>query len=387
MTTSGRTRLLTGLAVTTAIAATGVLTGADAASAATHGSSEGHLVHQEQQQRRSAASERRLAKEAAAILARRRTALRDLQHAADAAERTRRAAAAAAERATAEAHQRDARLAAWELEHPALGGVPSAPAPAAPLPVVPGRGASVGATTVPMTVPDAGDGLTGGIDLPQRVVGSQARRHQPRRAHRRATAPGRPRRRRPGRGDGRRPRAPRRRRRGGCPPLGARAHRARPAARRPGRPHARRAWSSLRRQEAAAAHAASAGSTGGGGHLSTAGYANGQIPASRLQPLAGTHGAHRLQAPAATAFDAMSRAYRAQFGAPIAITDSYRSLPQQVEPEAAQGRVGRDPGHQRARLGPGGRPRRRRRVLRQRAAPLDAAARAGLRLRAPRLGP
>ncbi|WP_460447589.1 M15 family metallopeptidase, partial [Angustibacter aerolatus] len=100
----------------------------------------------------------------------------------------------------------------------------------------------------------------------------------------------------------------------------------------------------LRRQEAAAAHAASAGSTGGGGHLSTAGYANGQIPASQLQPLAGTHGAHRLQAPAATAFDAMSRAYRAQFGAPIAITDSYRSLPQQVELKQRKGEWAATPG-------------------------------------------
>ena len=62
---------------------------------------------------------------------------------------------------------------------------------------------------------------------------------------------------------------------------------------------------------------------------STAGFANGQIPADVLCPLWGTSG-QMLRADAAAAFNALSRAYAETFGAPVCVTDSYRSYDEQV---------------------------------------------------------
>lgn len=62
---------------------------------------------------------------------------------------------------------------------------------------------------------------------------------------------------------------------------------------------------------------------------STRGYQNGRIPEDALCPLWGTRG-QMLRADAAAAFDDMSRAYAQEFGAPICVTDSYRSYEEQV---------------------------------------------------------
>jgi hypothetical protein len=58
------------------------------------------------------------------------------------------------------------------------------------------------------------------------------------------------------------------------------------------------------------------------------GYSNGMIPAGALCPIGG--GKERMRCDAATAFNAMSAAYQSQFGAPICITDAYRSYPDQI---------------------------------------------------------
>jgi len=57
-------------------------------------------------------------------------------------------------------------------------------------------------------------------------------------------------------------------------------------------------------------------------------YGNGRIPASALQPLG--RGSHRLWAPAAQAFTAMTQA-AARDGVSIGVTDSYRSYGEQVD--------------------------------------------------------
>jgi hypothetical protein len=64
-----------------------------------------------------------------------------------------------------------------------------------------------------------------------------------------------------------------------------------------------------------------------GGDISI--YPNGQIPESLLCPLIGAPG-HLLRADAAYAFNQMSLAYAAEFGAPICVTDSYRDLAGQI---------------------------------------------------------
>jgi hypothetical protein len=63
--------------------------------------------------------------------------------------------------------------------------------------------------------------------------------------------------------------------------------------------------------------------------LSTAGYANGAIPAAALCPVWGAPN-QLLRGDAARAFTALSREYAKTFGRPICITDSYRSRSQQV---------------------------------------------------------
>jgi hypothetical protein len=59
------------------------------------------------------------------------------------------------------------------------------------------------------------------------------------------------------------------------------------------------------------------------------GYPNGEIPREAMCPLWGVRG-HRLRADAAAAFNAMSKEYAAQTGAPICVTDSYRGFDAQV---------------------------------------------------------
>jgi hypothetical protein len=58
-------------------------------------------------------------------------------------------------------------------------------------------------------------------------------------------------------------------------------------------------------------------------------YANGRLPMSALCPLR-TAAGHMLRSDAAAALDALSAAYRAQFGEPICVTDSYRDYATQV---------------------------------------------------------
>ena len=77
--------------------------------------------------------------------------------------------------------------------------------------------------------------------------------------------------------------------------------------------------------------------------LPTEGYPNGRIPTAALCPLWGTSG-QVLRADAASAFDAMSRAYAGQFGAPICVTDSYRDLPGQIAVAAAKPTLAAVPG-------------------------------------------
>lgn len=67
-----------------------------------------------------------------------------------------------------------------------------------------------------------------------------------------------------------------------------------------------------------------AGGTGGAGW---GGFINGMIP---LSELCGISGNHRLRCDAARAYEALSRAYRKEFGQALCITDSYRSFAAQV---------------------------------------------------------
>jgi hypothetical protein len=60
------------------------------------------------------------------------------------------------------------------------------------------------------------------------------------------------------------------------------------------------------------------------------GEANGFLSEEGLCPLAAGRG-HRLRTDAARAFDALSQAYRAEFGTPLCVTDSYRSYAAQVD--------------------------------------------------------
>ncbi len=76
---------------------------------------------------------------------------------------------------------------------------------------------------------------------------------------------------------------------------------------------------------------------------STAGFPNGQIPADVLCPLWGTSG-QMLRADAAASFNAMSRKYAEAFSSPICVTDSYRSLPEQVAVRAAKPTLAAVPG-------------------------------------------
>jgi LAS superfamily LD-carboxypeptidase LdcB len=57
------------------------------------------------------------------------------------------------------------------------------------------------------------------------------------------------------------------------------------------------------------------------------GWANGRIPATALCSIAR---GHALRCDAAAGYAALADAYRAAFGSPLCITDSYRSLSSQV---------------------------------------------------------
>jgi hypothetical protein len=85
-----------------------------------------------------------------------------------------------------------------------------------------------------------------------------------------------------------------------------------------------------------------------GGDISI--YPNGQIPESLLCPLIGAPG-HLLRADAAYAFNQMSLAYAAEFGAPICVTDSYRDLAGQIAVKAAKPGLAARPGTSRHGLG------------------------------------
>jgi hypothetical protein len=65
-----------------------------------------------------------------------------------------------------------------------------------------------------------------------------------------------------------------------------------------------------------------------GGDISAA--PNGQIPVNALCPVWGAPG-HHLRADAAYAFGQLSQAYASVFGSPICITDSYRTLAEQID--------------------------------------------------------
>ena len=67
------------------------------------------------------------------------------------------------------------------------------------------------------------------------------------------------------------------------------------------------------------------------------------IPASGLCPVWGAPG-ESLSPGAAASFSAMSKAYAAQTGVPLCITDSYRSLPDQIATKAKRGRFAATPG-------------------------------------------
>lgn len=72
-------------------------------------------------------------------------------------------------------------------------------------------------------------------------------------------------------------------------------------------------------------------------------YPNGQIPLSALCPLAADR-SHRLRADAAAAFDRLTVAYKARFGGPPCITDSYRTLAEQYRLKREKPNLAAKPG-------------------------------------------
>jgi len=79
-------------------------------------------------------------------------------------------------------------------------------------------------------------------------------------------------------------------------------------------------------------------------------YPNGMLPASALCPIWGAPG-ESLAPAAAASFNAMSHAYAAQTGVPLCVTDSYRSLPDQITTKANRGRFAATPGTSKHGLG------------------------------------
>jgi len=72
-------------------------------------------------------------------------------------------------------------------------------------------------------------------------------------------------------------------------------------------------------------------------------YPNGMVAPEALCPLRGAAG-QQLRADAAQAFDALSLAWAADFGAPVCVSDSYRSLGEQVSLYAAKPALAARPG-------------------------------------------
>lgn len=79
-------------------------------------------------------------------------------------------------------------------------------------------------------------------------------------------------------------------------------------------------------------------------------YPNGLLPNSALCPVWGAEG-ERLAPGAAASFSALSKAYAAQTGTPLCITDSYRSLPEQHAVKASRGSWAATPGTSQHGLG------------------------------------
>ncbi len=79
-------------------------------------------------------------------------------------------------------------------------------------------------------------------------------------------------------------------------------------------------------------------------------YPNGLFPPSALCPLWGAPGERLAPGPAA-AFNALSKAYAAQTGTPLCVTDSYRSLLEQISIKGTRGRFAATPGTSRHGLG------------------------------------
>jgi hypothetical protein len=77
--------------------------------------------------------------------------------------------------------------------------------------------------------------------------------------------------------------------------------------------------------------------------LDISGFANGMVPAAALCPVWGAPG-HLLRADAAEAFRRLSRQYATEFGRPICVTDSYRSLASQVKVYAEKPQLAAKPG-------------------------------------------
>jgi hypothetical protein len=73
------------------------------------------------------------------------------------------------------------------------------------------------------------------------------------------------------------------------------------------------------------------------------GYQNGRIPATALCPIQ-VKPALQLECGAATAFDQLNTAFKAQFGQDIGITDGYRSYDEQVQCRLEKGSLCANPG-------------------------------------------
>lgn len=82
----------------------------------------------------------------------------------------------------------------------------------------------------------------------------------------------------------------------------------------------------------------------------SASYPNGLFPVSGLCAIWGADG-ERLAPDAAAAFSALSKAYATQTGVPLCVTDSYRSLSEQISVKAKRGRFAATPGTSRHGLG------------------------------------
>lgn len=79
-------------------------------------------------------------------------------------------------------------------------------------------------------------------------------------------------------------------------------------------------------------------------------YPNGALPARALCPLVGSPG-ESLRPGAAAAFNALSKAFERDTGATICVTDSYRSLAEQVSVKADKGKWAATPGRSQHGLG------------------------------------